>query len=154
METLEGILLEHPLFAGLPAPFATLIVDCAHEVRFKEGEFLFREGAPANDFFLVREGRVALEMHAPGRQPLRLMTVQSGQLAGLSWLVPPYRWAFDAVALEPVRAIAVNAMCLRGKLEEDHELGYELMKRFVPVLLERMQAARLQMMDVYGKPGR
>ena len=71
----------------------------------------------------------------------------------MSWLIPPYRWTYDAQALELMRAIAMDADCLRGKCEADHDLGYDLMKRFVPVLVERLQATRLQMLDVYGTPG-
>lgn len=68
----------------------------------------------------------------------------------MSWLVPPYRWTYDAKALELTRALAIEAKCLRGKCEADHDLGYEMMERFMPVLVERLHAARLQMLDVYG----
>jgi CRP/FNR family cyclic AMP-dependent transcriptional regulator len=64
--------------------------------------------------------------------------------------VPPYRWTYDARALELVRAIAMDATCLRDKCEADHDLGYELMKRFMPVMVERLHSTRLQMLDVYG----
>jgi hypothetical protein len=86
----------------------------------------------------------------PGRGSITFQTVGVGEIVGVSWLVPPYRWTYDARALELTRAIAMDAGCLRGKCEQDHDLGYEVMKRFVPVLVERLQATRLQILDVYG----
>jgi CRP-like cAMP-binding protein len=153
MENLERILCEHRLFSGLDRKYAALLVGCARNVRFEAGQQLFREGSSADELFLVRHGRVALEISAPGRGSITFQTIEPGELVGLSWLVPPYRWAFDARALEMTRAISLDARCLRDKCEADHDLGYELMKRFTPVLLERLHATRLQILDIYGKPG-
>ena len=108
--------------------------------------------SPADQFFLIRHGRVAFEVTVPGRGAMRFLTIDPGEIAGISWLVPPYRWNYDAKALELTRAIALDAKCLRGKCEEDHHLGYELMKRFVPELVRRLHTTRLQLLDVYGKP--
>ena len=150
MEGLERILRGHPFFAGLHADFCDLVCGCARNVRFEADRYLAREGDSADQLYLLREGRVALEMTAPGRGTITLLTLEAGELVGVSWLIPPYRWTHDARALEPVRAIALDAACLRRKCEEDHDLGYELMKRFVPVLIARLQGSRLQMLDVYG----
>ncbi|WP_244896702.1 cyclic nucleotide-binding domain-containing protein [Paraburkholderia phenazinium] len=119
--------------------------------RFATGHYLFREGEPANEFFLIRHGKVALEIVAPGQQPIVVTTLGSDEIVGASWLVPPYRWTFDARAVELTRAIGIDAECLRGKCEADHDLGYEMMKRFLPVFLKRLDATRLQLLDVYGK---
>jgi len=81
---------------------------------------------------------------------LTIQTVGENEIVGASWLVSPYRWGFDAKALELTRAISLDAACLRGKCEEDHDLGYEMMKRFMPILIQRLQATRLQILDVYG----
>ena len=78
--------------------------------------------------------------------------MREGEVLDGSWLVPPYRWAFDARAVELSRLLGVNAKCLRDKCEADHDLGYELMKRFVGAMGEKLHAARLQALDVYGKP--
>jgi CRP-like cAMP-binding protein len=154
METrgLEQIVGEHPFFAGLTDEFCTLVCGCARNVRFDGGQYLFHEGEPADQLYLIRHGRVALEVKAPGRGSVAFQTVSEGEVVGVSWLVPPYRWTYDAKATGLVRAIAVDATCLRDKLEADHDLGYELMKRFVPVLVERLHSTRLQMLDVYGTP--
>jgi hypothetical protein len=81
---------------------------------------------------------------------MTFQTAGEGEMIGLSWLIPPYRWRYDAKALELVRAIALDATCLRNKCEADHHLGYELMKRFVPVMVDRLHTTRLQLLDVYG----
>lgn len=151
MMELEQILTQHPFFAGCPAEYRQLVVGCARNHRFDAGQYLLREGEPANEFFLVRHGKVALEIVAPGRTPIVFETLGEGEIVGASWLVPPYRWSFDARAVELTRAIGINAACLRDKCEADHDLGYEMMKRFVPILLQRLQATRLQLLDVYGK---
>lgn len=150
MQSMEQTLREHPFFAGLTPPALALVSGCAKNIRFAPGEYLLREGAPADWFYLLRHGRAALQILIPGRAPKTLQTLRAGEVVGVSWLIPPYRWTYDAQAIEPVRAAAIDAACLRGKCEQDHDLGYELMKRFMPVLIQRLQGARLQLLDVYA----
>ena len=150
METLERIMSEHPFFKGLEEPYLQLLVGCASNVRFDAGEVIFREGEEANKFYLIRQGKVAVEMFAPSRGPIILQTLGEGEVLGWSWLVAPYRWRFDGRAVELTRAIALDGECLRGKCEEDHNLGYELMKRVSLVMEKLVQATRLQLADVYG----
>lgn len=153
MHGLNRIVREHPFFAGLEDAFCALVCGCAKNARFEASQYLFHEGDPANEFYLLRHGRVALELHAPERGPVTFQTLGEGEVVGVSWLIPPYRWSYDARALTLVRAIAINAACLRQKCEADHDLGYEMMKRFMPVLIRRLQATRLQILDVYGAHG-
>ena len=149
METLEPIIAQHQFLQGLEPQYLSLIVGCASNVRFKSGQFLFREGEEANQFYMVREGKVALQI-STARQPIIIQTVDKGEVLGWSWLVPPYRWRFDARALELTRAIALDGRCLRRKSEEDHNFGYELLRRFSTIIVERLEATRLQLLDVYG----
>jgi len=153
MRGLERIVLDQPFFAGLGPEFGTAISGCARNLRFTAGEYLFREGEPANEFYLLRQGSVALELHSPGQQPLVVATLREGEILDGSWLVPPYLRTFDARASELVRVLGVDARCLRDKCEADHDLGYELMKRFAGAMGERLRAISLQVADVYG-PGR
>jgi hypothetical protein len=81
---------------------------------------------------------------------MTIETIGEGEVLGWSWLFPPYRWQFDAQAVGLVRAIAFDGRCLRGKCEEDHDLGYWLMQRFAQVMSQRLQATRLQLLDLYG----
>lgn len=149
-QTLEPILAEHPFFEGLPAADIQLLAGCASNAVFKVGTMICREGDEANQFYLVREGRLALEIHAPERGQVVLQTIGAGEIAGWSWLIPPYQWRFDVRAVESVHAIALDGKCLRGKCEENPRLGYELLKRVAQVFTERLLATRLQLLDVYG----
>ena len=153
MRTLESILEEHPFFQGLAPEAIKVLVGCAFNTRFDAGQVIFREGEEANTFYLLREGKVALETFAPHRGPIAIQTIGQGDVLGWSWLFPPYRWHFDARVLEPVRALALDGACVRGKCEEDHDLGYEMMSRFGRIMMERLQATRLQLLDVYGTEG-
>ncbi len=151
METLEPLLAEHEFFKDLRPDYVHLFTECAANVRFDAGEYLFHEGEDANRFYAVRHGRVALEVHIPGRGGATIQTVGPGEVIGWSWLFPPYRWHFDARALDLTRALAFDAVCIRTKCEADHSLGYELMKRLARVFTQRLEASRLQLMDIYGR---
>jgi len=150
MESLEPILRTHPFLEGLDSRFMELITGCASNVRFNAGEFLFHEDEEANQFYIVRQGKVAVESHAAGMDPIIIHTVGEGDILGWSWLVPPYYWHFDAKAVELTRAIALDGKCLRQKCENDHELGYELLKRFTNIITQRLEATRMQLLDFYG----
>jgi CRP/FNR family cyclic AMP-dependent transcriptional regulator len=153
MESIDTLLEEVPVFHGLPPDDLALIAGCAGNVHFAQGAVLFREGDPADTFYLVRHGSVALETYVPARGPAIIETLEAGEVAGWSWLFPPYRWHFDARALTGIRATAFDGACLRGKCMDDPRLGYELMSRFAQVLIERLQWTRLRLLDLYGRDG-
>lgn len=148
---LETLLAEHPFFEGLEPSYLSFIAGCGANVTFQAGQYIFHEGDPADHFYIVRHGKVQLEIFVPERGPLPTQTIAEGDVLGWSWLFPPYRWTLDAKALELVRAVALDGTCLRGKCDEDHHLGYELMKRFAPIITKRLQATMLQLLDVYGQ---
>jgi len=150
MKGLDELIADAAVFAGLDTRWLELIASCARNEHVSAGEYLFYEGQPADRFFLIRRGRATLEVHAPGLGPKVIETFEEGEVVGWSWLFKPYRWQFDARANSPTSVVAFDAACLRGKCEADHELGYQLMQRFASAMLERLQATRLQLLDVYG----
>lgn len=150
MENLEKILSTHPFFQDMEDEYLDLIVGCATNVRFEQDEVIFREGEEANLFYVIREGSVALDLHDPSSGKITIDTLIDGEILGWSWLVPPYYWRFDARATKRTRAIALDGKCLRNKCENDHDLGYELLKRFALIMDQRLQATRLQLLDIYG----
>jgi CRP-like cAMP-binding protein len=150
MESLERIIAEHPFFEGLDSEFIQLMVSCASNVRFKADTYILKEGDPANTFYLIREGKVAVELFAPQRRPIIVATLSVGELLGWSWLLPPFQWRFHARAIDGVRAIALDGKCLRTKCEENHDLGYAVLKRFAQIMERRLEATRLQLLDVYS----
>ena len=151
MQSLDELIAQVPTFAGLTKDQLELIGGCGRNRHFEAGEVLFSEGEPANTFFLIRRGLVALEVHAPARGALRIDTLEAGEVIGWSWLFEPYRWQLDARTVEACELIEFDAACLRGKVEHDHELGYQLMVRFARNVVDRLQATRFQLLDVYGK---
>ena len=148
--TLEPLLREHPFLKDLQPEYLALLAGCAANVRFREGAFMFREGEPAGQCFLIREGKMALEIAAPGRGSIIVQTLGAGDVTGFSWLLEPHQWEFDGRAVEPVRALALDGTCLRGKCADDPRLGFELTQLFARLAIRRLQATRLRLLDVYG----
>jgi CRP-like cAMP-binding protein len=148
--TIDELLGEAGVFEGMRPEHLDLIAGCGKIAAFEAGEQLFSEGDPADDFYLLRHGRVALELFMPGRGALTVSTHDPGEVVGWSWLFSPYRWHLDGRAIERGSAVVFDGECLRGKAESDHDLGYELMKRFAAQMVERLQATRVQLLDVYG----
>ena len=149
-KTLEPILSGLPLFTGMKAEHLALMAGCAANARFEAGEFIGRQGEPADKFWIVRQGRVAVEIHAPGRGAVTIATVGENDVLGWSWLLPPHQLHFDARALTTTRALALDGRCLRTKFATDHELGYEVMRRFAPLIAQRLEATSIQLLDLYG----
>jgi CRP-like cAMP-binding protein len=150
---LKGIaemLAEIGPFDNLAPEHLELIAGCGSNRSLEQGTNLFHEGEAADTFYVVRHGRVALEIFVPGRSAVTVETIGPGEVIGWSWLFEPYRWHMDARVVESGSAIGFDGACLRGKCESDHDLGYELMKRFATLLIERMQATRLRLLDIYG----
>lgn len=151
METLEKILVQHPFVEGLPSEHIQLILGCAKNVVFEPGKYLFKENEDANSFYIIRSGKVALEIYSPEVGSIIIQTLGEGDIIGWSWMIPPYQWRFDARAVELTRVIELDGTCLRNKCESDPRLGYEIMKRLANVFEQRINAMRIQLLDLYGK---
>ena len=147
--TIRELLAEQPVLRGLEADDLDLMAGCGRNDVVEPGVFLAREGEPADRFFVVRAGSVALEIHAP-TGPLLVETLGAGDLVGWSWIFPPHRWVYDVEVLERTRLVAIDAVCLRDKCSADPAFGYRVMHRFAQVVVERLQATRLRLLDLYG----
>lgn len=150
MKHIEDVLGEHSFFADLPPATRSLIAGCGVNARHAAGEMIAREGDPADTFFAIRHGRVAVRLTPPAGPPLTLATLEDSEILGWSWLVPPYRWQYDATALTDTATIRFDGACLRQKCEADPALGYELMKRFASLFARRLSSARIQLMDLHA----
>ncbi len=151
MEDLGSYLRQHPFLQGMKDEHIQKLVDCANNASFEAGEYLFREGQDAKQFFFIRHGRIALELNTHNRGQLTIQTAGIGEILGWSWLLPPYHWHYSAKAVELTRTVALNAECFRERCEEDYELGYMIMKRFAHEMESHLRATRLQLLDIYGK---
>ncbi len=150
MKSIADLLAEHPFFEGLPEPALELISGCGHNVRFEADDRIITENEPADEFFVLRSGLAAVEVDSPRKGPVVIETLGPGEILGVSWLLPPYRWTFDVRAVERCGAVSIDAACLRGKCDDDHDLGYELYRRFAGLIRSRLLATRLQLIDVYS----
>ena len=151
METSLSKLAKHPFFETMNPGRLKIFSACATGVSYAAGKQIYREGDRADQFLLIQQGKVAVELFAAERGAIVIQTVGAGEILGWSWLFPPFRRRFDARAVQNTNAFALDGVYLREKAELDHRLGYELLKRFSKIVVERLQATRLQLLDVYGK---
>jgi CRP/FNR family cyclic AMP-dependent transcriptional regulator len=150
-KSLATTIAEHRLFRDLAPRYLALLAEVAMFKQFTPGEVIFREGDPANRFYLILDGEVALESAPRERAPVVLQTIGRDDVLGWSWLFPPYYWHFDARAITPTKAIFFYGTWLRDSCERDHDFGYEMMKRMSAIIIERLQATRLKLAEAQAK---
>lgn len=146
VKAVESVIGGHPFLRDLRPAHLHLLADSAMRVRYEAGELIFREGDPANRFYLIEQGRVSLESHRRDEAPVAIQVIGAGDVLGWSWLFPPYYWQFDARSLEPTTAIFFYGTRLREQCEQDHAFGYEILKRMTQVVIDRLQATRKQLL--------
>jgi CRP/FNR family cyclic AMP-dependent transcriptional regulator len=144
-------LAEHRFFRGMPAAIVARLADCAERVTVDKGEQMLTEGELADSFYVIQHGRVAVGIHTPNQGLAVIQTVQGGDVLGWSWLFPPHRWRFDAVALRQVQAIKINVQSLRPYLEEHPRAALDLASVVAGVMEDRLQSAGMRLLDLYGK---
>ncbi len=148
---IEAILKGHPFFAGLEQAQVSAIADCASEAQYEAGKTIFKEGQPSEQFHLIRAGEVALEIFVPGKGPVVIQTIGEGSILGWSWLIPPYKKQYDARVVKLVRGLVFDGKRIRALCDGDPKLGYALLMKFSKIMSDRLWAARIQIMDIYGK---
>ncbi len=153
MQSIEEYLSAHAFFSGLDDNFMKFLTSSVKKVQIKEGHVLFQQGKPADKFYLVRNGKISVQVPALMGPTLELQTLGEGQILGWSWLIPPYRWNFHARALEDSEVLEFDGSAILARCEEDPKFGYELFKRFAALMSERLDAARQKMMDQWDPPG-
>ncbi|MBM7079734.1 MULTISPECIES: cyclic nucleotide-binding domain-containing protein [Micromonospora] len=146
------MLTEHPFLAGLPPQWLPRLTGYARPVVWHPGHRLFRAGQPAERFWLVRGGEVALDFPVPARGDVGIESIGAGGVLGWSWLFPPYRWQFGAVAVRRTPTVEFTAEGVRRLMESDDALGRQLTTRFMSVVVDRLQASRGRLLDLYGYP--
>jgi CRP-like cAMP-binding protein len=149
-QQLDAVLSQIPFFAGMSDDALALIAGCGRNVHFDEGETILRQGDPLDTFYVIRHGSVAVGNFVAPRGEIVIEAIEAGEVLGWSWLFPPYRSHFDARALVPVRATQFDGTCLRDKCAADPEFGYDVVRRFAQVLMERLQWTHLRLLDLYG----
>ena len=148
---LHNMLTAHRFCDGMPQRLIDLLADMATFADLPSGAWIARVGQPADTFHLLVDGSCAVEVTAAGREPLVIATIHAGEVLGWSWMLPPHTWHFDVLAVENSQSIAIDGAALRNACQTDHELGYEIGTRLAAVIAARLEATRLQLMDVYGQ---
>lgn len=153
MTIMSGAILSgHEVFHGMPASQLDRLAKIAHRAEVSARQRFFEEGQRADRFWLIETGLVDIDLHVPGRGTMIIESLGPGAVLGWSWLFPPHEWRFGAVAVEPVRAVVLDGRAVRTLCAMDPSLGYDLTRRFAAVMLERLQNARLRLLDLYGAP--
>jgi CRP-like cAMP-binding protein len=147
VKTIFDIIAEQAFFRGLSQEHLRTLADSAMQTWFEAGELIFHDGDLANRFYLIVEGKVALESSVKNGDAVALQTLASGDLLGWSWLFSPYVWRLHARALEPTEALFFYGTRLREQCEANHDLGYELYRRISEVMMQRLQIARGRFLD-------
>jgi len=145
---LRSIIARHPFFQQLGEDHLNALIGCAMQTQFPKDDFIFHQGDVANRFYLIEDGCVALEANQPGHGTIRIQTLGSGDALGWSWLFPPNIWRFNARAIEPTRAIFFYGTWLRAQFEQHPGLADELMRRMAQLVVERLQATQLQLVEI------
>ena len=147
MKTLRESIAEHPFSLGLRPEFIDILAAGAAEAQVQKGDILLREGEPANRFYLIESGHVAVESRRPAVPDALVQTVGPGEALGWSWLFPPFSWHFQARIVEAGRLLVLDGAHLLVTVEQNPEFGYELIKRVARVVIRRLQATRKQIYD-------
>lgn len=153
LQSIDEVVNSHLFFSGLTPKQLQTLRENAMLVHYRPGEVIFREGDPANRFYLIHNGRVLLESPRLDKDPVPVQIIGPGDVVGWSWLFPPYYWQFSARAVEPTTAVFFYGTRLREQCEVDHELGYELLKRMTRVVIHRLQSVRSQLSQAKESAG-
>jgi CRP-like cAMP-binding protein len=149
-QDIRAFVAQHPTFKDLAPEHIRVIAEHASDVEFKRGVLIFRQHTEAEYFYLIRKGQVTVEIPAIYGGPIIMQTLGPGDVLGWSWIFPPYQWHFDARASEDTSAVQIDGKALRARCEEDTRLGYDLVKYFAAFMMERLNASRQKVMDLYA----
>ncbi|HTS23152.1 MAG TPA: Crp/Fnr family transcriptional regulator [Casimicrobiaceae bacterium] len=148
-ETALAMLLHHPFVAEFEPRHVEKLAGLARQIRFERDQVVFREGDDCSEFYLIVTGLVALEIVAPGHT-FRVQTLFAGDELGWSALLMGRGKNFQARTLERVDALAFEGTELLAACREDTLFGFMLMQRLLAVVAERLQATRVQLLDMYS----
>jgi len=147
IEVTAEALTNHPFLHGMSHDHLAVLAEAATDVTFPARHRLCEDGGSATRFWLIQSGHVALDLDVPGQGRMKVDTIGIGELLGWSWLFPPYRWAFGAVAASPVEAFEFDARAVRASCESDPALGYEVTRRLARVVTQRLHATRVKLIS-------
>ncbi len=145
-------LADHAFLEGFEEEHLDTIENCvAGRSVWKQGEMMLLRGGHAGTCHLIVDGTVAIEIRSPGSVPTIFQTLQAGDVLGWSWMFEPRLWTFDARAVTETTAFTLDAILLRKAIEDDCYFGLRFGTRMTQAVVNRLKAARLQVLDVYNR---
>lgn len=143
----------HEFFSGFSDDVLKFLYECSSTREIKKGQILFRQGENADKFYVVKSGRISVQIPAIIGPDLEIQTLGKDQVLGWSWLISPYKWNFQAKAEEHSELLQFDGIAILARCEQEPKFGYELLKKFAGLMSERLNAARLKMMDEWNPAG-
>jgi len=143
----------HEFFTEFSDDILKFLCECSSTNEIKKGHILFRQGESANKFYVVRNGRISIEMPAIMGPTLEIQTLDMDQVLGWSWLISPYQWNFQTKAEEDTELLAFDGTAILERCEQEPKFGYELLKKFAGLMSVRLNVARQKMMDEWNPAG-
>jgi len=150
MAVSRELIEQHPFFADLAAKHIAHLADTAEAITLKPGRFALRTGEPATRVYIIRSGRLALEIVCHGEKQATIQTLENGDILGWSWMIPPHEWRFDARAVSETELISVDGQYLREQAEDDLALGYTILQHITGVMAQRLAGTRQQLLELFS----
>ena len=150
--SIAGELSTQPFFGGLDSEYLEFLAQCCGDLHLAKGSLLFKQGARADKFYLLRSGHISIQIPALGAPPLEIQSLEAGQVLGWSWLIAPYQWNFQAASEAESDLLEFDGSAVLERCEQDSAFGYQLLKRFAALMSERLDAARQRVMDEWNPP--
>ena len=143
----------HEFFSEFSDDVIKFLCECSSTREIKKGQILFRQGENADKFYIVRSGRIAIQMPAIMGPTLEIQTLDKDQILGWSWLISPYKWNFQTKAEEDSELLQFDGVAILARCEQEPKFGYELLKKFAALMSVGLNAARQKMMDEWNPAG-
>ncbi len=150
MKDIQELLNQQSFFKDMSPEMLNQIAGCGENQEFSPGEYLGKEGEPAHHFYIIRSGKVSVQINHPSKGAMTIWTLTPGEYGGFSWIIPPYRMQFDLKAQEHTSVVALDGKCLKKICDEDHHIGYIFMQQAAAIMVKRLHDTRIQLLDVYS----
>lgn len=150
-ERIKNIIAEDLLFNNFNQSELDLLANNCKFLNFNEGDFLFNIDQEAKAFYLIISGAVSLQIFSHEHGIVELENIQDGEFLGWSWLISPYKYHFDAVIFEKTKVLCFDAKAIKHEMDNNHEFGYKMYKLITPIITERLQASRSNILNLYEK---
>ena len=152
-QSITEYLSAHEFFSQFRDDDLKFLCECSSTREIKKGQILFRQGEHADKFYVVRSGRISIQMPAIMGPTLEIQAVDEDQVLGWSWLISPYQWNFQTKAEEDSELLQFDGVAILARCEQEPKFGYELLKKFAGLMSVRLNAARQKMMNEWNPIG-